>query len=51
MVETLIFGHIEVSFLSKICFAESGRWVLEFLALSVTSFPTRFRFRYLVCRC
>lgn len=41
----------EVSFLSKTCFAESGLWVLEFSALSVTSFPSSFKFRYLVGRC
>ena len=40
----------EVSFLSKTCIAESGQWVLEFSALSVTSFPSSFKFRYLVGR-
>lgn len=41
--------HSEVGFLTKTCIAKSGQWVLEFSALSVTSFPSRFR--YLVGRC
>lgn len=43
--------HSEVSFLSKTCIAESGEWVLEFSAQSITSFPSSFEFRYAVGLC